>query len=88
MDGEHLRDLGGRLVRPDGLHSDLGLQAGRVILSGSERCLCAIFNAAHHLMKSRFHVPERGSTTLDYDHPLTVRGRFAVINKGVCTAPQ
>ena len=33
MDTEHLRDLGSRLLRLDGLHSHFGLQAGRVILS-------------------------------------------------------
>jgi hypothetical protein len=32
VDAEHLRDLGGRLVRLDGLDGDFGLQAGWVLL--------------------------------------------------------
>jgi hypothetical protein len=35
VDPEHLRDSGRCLVRLDGLDGDLGLQAGRVTLSGS-----------------------------------------------------
>jgi uncharacterized heparinase superfamily protein len=35
VDAEHLRDLGGGLMSLDGLDCDLGLQAGRVTLSGS-----------------------------------------------------
>jgi hypothetical protein len=35
VDAEHLGDLGGRLVRLDGLDSDFGLQAGRVTLTRS-----------------------------------------------------
>src|SRR5229473_3220070 len=38
MDTEHLRDLGRRLVRLDGLHSHFGLQVGRVILSSLRHC--------------------------------------------------
>ena len=34
VDAEHLRDLGRCLVRLDGLHGDLGLQAGWVTLAG------------------------------------------------------
>jgi hypothetical protein len=35
VDTKHLRDLGGRLVRLDGLDGDLGLQAGWVTLTRS-----------------------------------------------------
>jgi hypothetical protein len=35
VDAEQVRDLGGCVVRLDGLYCDLGLQAGRVILAGS-----------------------------------------------------
>jgi hypothetical protein len=35
VDAEHLGDLGGCLVRLDGLDGHFGLQAGRVTLTGS-----------------------------------------------------
>jgi hypothetical protein len=54
VDAEDLRDLGGRLMRLDGLHSNFGLQAGRVILTRSWHCLSSIFNAADHLRKGLF----------------------------------
>src|ERR1700730_7612052 len=64
VDSEHLRDLGSRLVRLDGLHGHLGLQAGWVILAGFGHCLSFIFNAAHHLRKGPFRVQKMGSTTV------------------------
>jgi hypothetical protein len=61
--GEDLRDLGGCLMRLDGLHCDLGLQAGRVILTRSWHCLSSIFNAVDYLRKGFFRVQILGSIT-------------------------
>src|SRR5208283_5664253 len=63
VDAEDLRNLGGCLVRLDGLHSNFGLQAGRVILACSWHCLSFIFNAADHLRKGLFRVQILGSIT-------------------------
>jgi len=63
VDAEDLRNLGGCLVRLDGLHSNFGLQAGRVILACSWHCLSFIFNAADHLRKDLFRVQILGSIT-------------------------
>src|SRR5271170_7338527 len=46
VDAEHLRDLGRRLVRLDGLDGYLGLQAGWVTLPNFRHRLSFIFNAA------------------------------------------
>src|ERR1022692_563436 len=64
VNAEDLRDLSGCLVRLDGLHSNFGLQAGRVILSRSGHCLSSsILNAAHHLTKGLFRAQILGSIT-------------------------
>src|ERR1022692_3358044 len=65
VNAEDLRDLSGCLVRLDGLHSNFGLQAGRVILTRSGHCLSSsILNAAHHLTKGLFRVQILGSITV------------------------
>src|ERR1035438_7342748 len=64
VNAENLRDLSGCLVRLDGLHSNFGLQAGRVILTRSGHGLSSsILNAAHHLTKGLFRVQILGSIT-------------------------
>src|ERR1022692_3994340 len=64
VNAEDLRDLSGCLVRLDGLHSNFGLQAGRVILTRSGHCLSSsILNAAHHLTKGLFRPQIVGSIT-------------------------
>src|ERR1039457_6807891 len=73
VNAEDLRDLSGCLVRLDGLHSNFGLQAGRVILTRSGHCLSSsILNAAHHLTKGLFRAQILGSITL------TIISRLAI----------
>src|ERR1039457_3759210 len=64
VNAEDLRDLSGCLVRLDGLDSNVGLQAGRVILTRSGHCFSSsILNAAHHLTKGLFRAQILGSIT-------------------------
>src|SRR5579863_6687498 len=76
VDPKHLRDLGGRLVRLDGLDSDFGLQAGWVTLTRSWHCLSFIFNAADHLRKGLFCVQLLGSITVRPRNPRRSRGQW------------
>src|ERR1039457_6532382 len=78
---EDLRDLSGCLVRLDGLHSNFGLQAGRVILTRSGHCLSAsILNAAHHLTKGLFRAQILGSITHQSGSPLRIDRKSTRLN--------
>lgn len=57
VNGEHLRDLRGRPLRPDGLHGHLGLQARRVILVGVGHWSLPIFHAGPPSKKGPFFCP-------------------------------
>jgi len=76
---EHLRDLGGSLVRLNGLDGHFGLQARWVTLT-SLALTILFFNAADHLRKGQFRVQLLGAITagrlfaLDMDLQCSGRG--------------
>jgi hypothetical protein len=63
MDAKYLRDLRGGLVRLDGLHGDLGLQAGRVISCGFGALTLLHFQCRPPSEKGCFRVQKSRTTS-------------------------